>query len=262
MHPLLNRYGPTALVTGASAGLGKEYARYLARAGFELVLVARRQELLEALAVECKGLGSPMVHVFPMDLTDRASVPSLVNQITEKNISIGLLINNAGFGIYEPFFESSLSDQLQLLDLNARVPLELTHRLLPRLKSRERSGIVILASIVALLPSPYFANYSGSKGYDLLLAEGLYHELKGFGIDVLGVMPGLTSTEFHAVAGIKEQKILFPFRKAEAVVQTTFKALGKKPSVVDGCLNKWLIFIARFLPRRWVGSLNARVLRR
>jgi short-subunit dehydrogenase len=262
MSPLLKKYGPCALITGASAGLGAEYARYLARQGFELAIVARRQALLEELAAQCSQLGSPKIHIFPMDLTEKSSVSSLVNSVLEKSLDVGLLINNAGFGIYEKFFASSLSDQLQVLDLNARVPLELTHRMLPFMKSRERSGIIILASIVALLPSPYFANYSGTKGYDLLLAEGLYHELKPHHIDVLGVMPGLTSTEFHQVAGIKQNKILIPFRRADQVVRTSFKSLGKRPAVVDGPLNKFFLLLARFIPRKWVGSLSARILRR
>ncbi|TVQ78230.1 MAG: SDR family oxidoreductase [Bradymonadales bacterium] len=255
-------YGPTALVTGASAGLGLEYSKELARKGFSLVLVARRKDRLEALAEECRELGSPRIDVFPLDLTEKASCSFLTNQIMEKKIPLGLLINNAGFGKYEAFFESSLSEQLQLLDLNARVPLELTHRLLPILKSRPRSGVIILSSIVAHLPSPYFANYSATKGWDLLFAEGLYHELRPYRVDVLAVLPGLTTTEFHDVAGIRKDKIPFPFRKAPQVVQTSFRALGKKAAVIDGKRNKIMVFLARFLPRSWVGLLNAKVLKR
>jgi len=256
---LLERYGPTALITGASSGLGAQYARYLAARGFSLALVARRQQRLEQLAGELAELGAPQIELLPRDLTAPGACAALAEAVAE--LDIGLLINNAGMGVYSAFADTALAGQRRMLELNAGVVLELTHRLTPALRARGGGGIVIVSSTTAHLPSPYFSAYAATKAFDLLLAEGLYHELRGDGIDVLAIVPGLTRTEFHQAAGIGTARIPFPFRAPPQVAATTFRHLGRRPAVVDGLGNKLLVLAARVLPRRLFGALTAAFLK-
>ncbi len=159
-------------------------------------------------------------------------------------------MNNAGYGSYGTFESLPLESELAMIDLACRAMMELTYRWIPDLKRRGRGGIIFLSSIVSQFPSPYMATYSAGKAFDFALANALYGELRPQGIDVLGLLPGTTATEFFEVAGMKRMDFL----KATPpqVVQTALRALGRKPYVIHGYVNKLLVFFTKFLPMRWL----------
>lgn len=256
MAEVLKKYGPAALITGASSGIGEAFAKRLAKEGFDLFLIARREDRLQKLAEELRTEFSRKVFYAVQDLTDRDASVNIQRLIQETPLNLGLFVNNAGFGLNEDFSHSSLTPQLQMIDLNVRAFTELTHRLLPILKSREKSGIILVSSVLSLLPSPKYAVYAATKSFNLYFGEALHHELKADGIDVLTVMPGLTSSEFHLVSGANVDQMPIRPRMPEQVVETALSALGRRSSVADGSKNRFLLFFLRFLSRRWVGAIS------
>lgn len=249
-RPLRERYPGAAVITGASSGIGEAYARRLAREGFDVILVARRKERLRALAEELQDRFNIRTRVVAVDLADRSGPAEAFSGIRETGWPVGMLINNAGVGVYGLFEETDASREAIMIDLNCRAPVLLTHLLLPPMLERGRGAILIVASIAAFQSTPRFAVYGATKAFDLYLAESLHVELKPKGIDVLGVIPGPTSTEFNQVSGYRDKP---PFsRSPEDVVNTSFRALGKKISVADGFPNKLGGFLPRLFPRKWV----------
>jgi short-subunit dehydrogenase len=248
-NDLVKRYGETALITGASSGIGASFARRLAAHGFSrLVLVARRAERLESLKAEIEaGYSNCQVIPISLDLADAGSGAALVNELQRLSIDVDLLVNNAGFGLLGSLDKLPLDRALAMVDLNCRAVVELSSRLLPAMKERKRGAMIITSSIVGALPAPWFSVYAATKSFDLYLGEALHGECLGTGIDVLTVLPGLTRTEFHA--GLGDREYHSPYRSAEQVVDTALSALGKKSIVVDGIFNKALVHGSRFLPR-------------
>jgi short-subunit dehydrogenase len=240
------RYGDWALVTGASAGIGAEFARALAREGLSLVLTARRRERLEALAGELEQTYAIETRVVACDLAEAGGAERLADEVGE--LPIALLVNNAGFG-YAGRFEKLEPARLRAqVELNCVAPVVLTRRLLPGMRERGRGAVVIVGSVAGRQPLPLHAVYSASKGFDLLFGEALCVELAEHGIDVLVLEPGSTETEFQAVAG----EIAHPGEPAERVVAVALRALGRQPSVVSGWSN-WLRANAlRLFPRSMV----------
>lgn len=250
----LAKYGPWALVTGASSGLGAEYARQLAPMGFDLVLVARRRERLEALASELESAHGIRTRVVQADLT-RLEELELVSDSVQ-DLEIGLLVNNAGFGTTGDILETPLERSLELLHLNCRAPLVLAHSLGEKMSARGRGGIIFTASLAAWLAMPGWTLYAASKSWDLMLAEGLHFELGHRGIDVLALCPGATSTEFGKVAKVSS---FFNGRTMAApdVVAVALSALGRKSHVVVGATNKVTAALVRLLPRHtaaWIAQ--------
>lgn len=236
-------YGPWALVTGASSGIGREFAGQLAQRGLHLILVARREERLNALATELKNIHAVEVKVAGIDLSREDFLPDL-RQVTA-GLEIGLLINNAGFTNTGAFIENKLEDELRLLQVNCRAPLILAHEFGKQMKERKRGGIIFLASTVAFAAVPRWANYCASKAYDLVLAEGLAAELKGSGVDVLALCPGFTRTEFQKLPKLTE---MFAMDTAPVVARALEK-LGKTRFTVPGLFNKFASFSTRLQPR-------------
>lgn len=243
MNDFSNKYGPWALVTGASSGIGMEFARQLAQGGLNLVLVARREDKLKTLAGEISSRHPVEIRVVIADLTSDDFLSTLKN--STRDLEIGLLINNAGLTVTGPVVDNSLDDELKLLDLNCRAPLVLAHEYGKQMKERRRGGIIFLSSLVAFASVPYWTSYAASKSFNLMLAEGLAAEMKEHNVDVLALCPGFTRTEFVKFARINDMMAL----DVEPVVQYALKKLGKSRIAVPGVMNKFNSVSTRLLPR-------------
>ncbi len=257
----IQRYGSTALVTGASSGIGETFARRLAAEGFtKLVLVARREDRLRSLQEELQNKYSCSCAVVACDLADPGAAENVMQQLVALGIpEVDVVVNNAGFGLLGTLESLPKEKVSAMVDLNCRAVVEIARFFLPGMKQRQRGAMIITSSVVGTVPAPWFSVYAATKAFDLYLGESLYGECKGSGVDVLTVLPGLTRTEFHA--GLGEREYHSPYRTPEQVVQTALKALGKKPIVVDGALNKLMVHGSRFLPRGLALWLSHRVMK-
>ena len=249
MPSFASKYGPWALVTGASAGLGAEFARQLAQQGLNLALAARRKERLHDLAHELSAAHGIEALALSLDLAQADFLPALAR--ATDSLEIGLLVSNAGFSLTGELVELSLERQIEMLHLNCRAPLILSHHYGGLMRQRRRGGLIFVSSIVEFVPTPNWTNYAGTKAFNLFLGEGLAAEMQPYGVDVLTVAPGHTRTEFHENAGIGP---ILPMEPA-AVVSQALRNLGQTSLVVPGSGNRLLVFLPRFLPRR----LNARI---
>jgi short-subunit dehydrogenase len=245
-----------ALVTGASSGIGRAYARALARRGEKLVLVARRADRLEALAAELGGAIS-----VPIDLTAADAASGLEAELARRGIAVDMLVNDAGLGDTGRFHERPLAASLRMLDLNARALVELTRRFLPGMVARRRGRVVNVVSTSAFQPVPYLAVYAATKAFVLSFTEALADELRGTSVAVQALCPGLTTTEFQEVA--HTDRVAFNRTRAmrpEDVVAASLKGLERgRLRVVPGWDN-WLVahlqgWAPRALVRRVAGEL-------
>lgn len=255
----LQKYGPYAVITGASSGIGEAYAKYLASIGLSLVLVARRGDRLEALSKELSLQHKVQVLPCVADLSQSDASSQVLKFVEENNLDVGLLINNAGFGLLGDVDQVSRERQVEMVDLNCRAVLDLTHLFLPKMRAKRKGGIVIVSSVVGSFPVPYFATYAATKAFDLAFAAAVAVEARQYNVDVLAVLPGLTESEFHAGAGLRKHHV--PYRKASDVVVTTVNALGRRTVVVDGLMNKFTVAALRFLPTTWVAWIVGNVMR-
>lgn len=231
-------YGPWALVTGASAGIGREFSRQLASCGLNLVLLARRTQLLEELAQELRQEFSVQVRVVACDL----SKPDFMAQVAGAcaDLEVGLLVNNAGAPAFHGRFLSRTSEELeQTLHFGVHVQLHLVHHFAALMAPRKRGGIIQVSSVSGHMSMPFMAEYSATKAYQLTLAEALYYELDDYGIDVLVLSPGATRSE----------RINFGMQTAP-VVERALSQLGKRPSTIPGWHNSWSAFKRRHLRTR------------
>ncbi len=243
MSEFKQKYGPWALITGASSGIGMEFARQIAAQGLNLVLVARREDKLNTLAGELKAKYGIEVKVVSADLSGDDFMPALKN--TTANLEIGLLVNNAGLTTTGVVVDNKLEDELNLLHLNCRAPLILAHEYGKSMRDRKRGGIIFLGSVLSFASVPVWANYAASKAYDLMLAEGLAAEMKEHHVDVLALCPGFTRTEFAEFAKINDLMAM----DVEPVVKAALNKLGKSRIAVPGFMNKLNIFTTRLQPR-------------
>jgi short-subunit dehydrogenase len=248
---LRERYGEWALVTGASSGLGSEFARALAREGVSVVLTARREERLRELASELEKAHQVSTRVVAADLAD----PSAAEQLTEavRDLEIAILVNNAGFG-YAGGFDKQEPERLrEMVQLNCLAPVMLSAGLLPGMLARGCGAVVITGSAAGRQPLPLHGVYSATKAFDLLFGESLAVELRSQGVDVLVLEPGSTQTEFQEVAG----EITHNGEPADRVVLLALEALGQQPVVISGWFN-WIraSVASRLLPRSLVAHLG------
>lgn len=252
----VERYGPWAVVTGASAGIGAEFARQLAARGVHLALIARRKERLEELAQELREKHRIEVRVIAADLARADFADAVAPELA--SLEIGLLVNNAGFGIAGEFLRHDRQREIDLLAVNCRALLILTHLLAQPMAQRKRGGIIFVSSVLAFLATPYSAHYAASKVYELSLAEGLRYELRRRGVDVLALCPGSTDTEFHEVAGSRPIEAM----PVEPVVQLALQGLGRRAVVIPGWRNRLLVGFLKFAPRRLSTALAGKAMRR
>ena len=255
-----HRYGPFALVTGASSGIGAEFARQLAALGLSVIVCARRKDRLDTLCAEIRARHGVEALALESDLARADFLAPLQAAIGDRDV--GLLVNNAGFGDKGPFFESDLAMQLRMLDTNCRAPLILTHAFGPKLLARGRGGIVFTSSTAAFQGLPFSSHYAATKGYELQLAEGLWYELRGRGIDVLALCPGPTDTEGPRRTGVQADKVPVKPMAVGPVVAAALAALGGGPSVIPGWTNRALYLASKVLPRRVSAELAGRIVLR
>ncbi len=251
--PSLPSYGPWALVTGASAGIGAAFARALAASGVNVALTARREDRLRALASE---LGTRVeTRVVALDLSLEGAPLRLADAVAD--LEIGMLVNNAGFGVAGRFERAPYDRLLEMVRLNCVTVTALSRLFLPAMRARGRGAMIIVASAAGYQPIAFAAAYGATKAFDLLLAEALWAENRGNGVDVLAVSPGPVDTEFQVVAGESPH----PGAKPEEVVRAAFAVLGRKPSVVVGTGNKIRAWSVRLAPRGLVARVAGRVMR-
>jgi len=241
-----------ALVTGASAGLGVDFARQLSKRGHPLVLAARRKDRLQALA---KELGN--ARVIAIDLSKKDAAAKLMADLQAKGEIVDLLVNNAGFGLIGRFAELDAGREREMIDLNVGTLTDLCRAVAPGMIDRKSGGIINVASTAAFQPGPKMAVYFATKAFVLSLTEALHEELKPHGVKVSALCPGPTRTEFGEVAGIGT---LGQFERlsmdAEPVVRAGIEGLGRNQAVViPGTINKAGAWSTRFAPRSVVRKI-------
>ena len=249
MKKFNEKYGPWALITGASSGIGAEFAEQLAAKGVNLILVARRKAILELKSAQLQKRYGIEVMPIELDLTEVDSVKKLDDMTN--NLEIGLVIPNAGMITYGSFLKTSLEEQERLLTLNTMVPMQMAYIFGKRLAKRGKGGIVMLSSTFAYQAVPYFSNYAASKSYILYLAEALHYEFADKGVEVLALSPGLTDTEMPSKIPMDFSKMPMKIMKPEKVVKTALKGLcHKKSSIVAGGMNKMMATMSQRMMRR------------
>ena len=244
---------PRALVTGASSGIGAEFARQLAHRGYDLVLVARRRDRLEQLASEVGG----NVEVIDADLSTQAGVDAIASRL--KRGDIDMLINNAGFGTNGEFSGLPLDRELQEIDVNVRALTQLCHAALVPMKEKRAGTIINVASTGAYQPVPYMATYAATKAYVLFLSEALHEEAKSYGVTVTCLCPGLTRTEFHDVANVNTNTAMLRrgWATPEKVVKSALRAAESGSAIaVPGGMNKMTANLPRLVPRFMVRKIS------
>lgn len=240
-------YGKWALVAGASVGLGEAFARALARRGMNLLLMARGRERLDALAGDLRARHGVEVRCLATDLGQ----PDLARVTGEfvAGLEVGLMVYNAAASAIGPFLDRPIEDHLKVVDVNCRGPVVLAHMLGAAMAKRGRGGIVLMTSTAGSQGGPWLASYAASKAFNLILAEGLWDELRQHGVDVIACRAGATATPGYAASNPRPSKV--PLLNPDVVAERTLRALGRGPSVVPGLFYRWSAFVMdRLMPRR------------
>jgi uncharacterized protein len=252
----------TALITGASFGVGLELARIFAREGYNLVLVARSADKLRQLASELEKAHGTRSLILAVDLTEPGAPAYVLDQTTRADIQVDVLVNNAGFGQYGWFAENDLEECLRQIQLNVTTLTHLTRLYLPamieRAKTKQETGRILnVASTAAFQPGPLMAVYFATKAYVLHFSEALANELDGSGVTVTCLCPGATATEFHKRANATGMNLLkFGSMDARTVAEDGYRAfVAGKPVVISGVKNWLLAQSVRFSPRRLVTAI-------
>ncbi|MFT5891615.1 MAG: short-subunit dehydrogenase [Dokdonia sp.] len=250
MKTFKEKYGPWSLITGASSGIGKEYAAHIASQGVDIVLVARSEEKLEVIEKELTSTYQVKVKVIVADLTSEADIDSVINETSD--LEIGLLVNNAGREDSNHFLQIAAKEHLQTIELNIKAPLLLTHHFGAKMVERKKGGIINMSSIVAFHGVPYIANYAATKAYNLIFSEGIAAEFKKHHVDILTVTPGFTKTNL-AKAYDFEGTPLKPLEPS-FVAQKAVKDLGRKKLSIPGFINAFLYWNGKFLFSRHMNT--------
>ena len=248
----------TALITGASAGIGEELAHVLAAAHIDVVLLARSAGKLSALAVELVRAHGVQAHVIAQDLADPSAPEAIVRDLAARGLTIDILINNAGFGTYGLFAETSAAEEARLIQVNIAALTMLTKLLLPPMLQRRRGRIMNVASTAAFQPGPLMAVYYASKAYVLSFSEALSNETAGTGVTITCLCPGPTRTEFQERARMEQSRLLSTLRVAPAadVARAGFDGMmAGQAIVVPGLANKIGVQAIRVTPRALVRRL-------
>ena len=245
-----------ALITGASAGLGRELARLFAADGHDLVLVARRLPELQALCTELEQKHRIKARAIACDLGSKTELTALLAEI--RGVEIDYLVNNAGFGSSGAFAELALDRELAMIELNVTALVRLTRELLPPMLARGRGWVLNLGSTAGFQPGPYMATYYATKAFVNSFSEALAYELRGTGVSVTVSCPGPTSTQFSAVSGIEKSR-LFQLGAANAasVARAAYRAMQRRrPMIVHGILNSLLVQSLRISPRALIRAIT------
>lgn len=243
----------TVLITGASSGIGREFARALAERGAAVILVARRRALLDELAAELRAAYGATVEVIPHDLASPSAGSDLRKAVAERNVRVTSLINNAGFGTFGYFRDEDPDRLAEEIAVDVSAPVQLTSAFLPDLLAAGNGFLINVASMAAYAPTPRMAVYGAAKAFVLNFTEALWSELRGSGVTVFALSPGATNTEFNAVVGTDDATAGARMRSAAEVVATGLAHLARRspgPSVADGASNRLAASMTRLMSRR------------
>lgn len=253
-----------ALITGASVGLGREYARIFAADGHDVVLVARTESKLRELAAELEKHPGVKAYVLAEDLGDPGAPDRIFQAVQKLGLEIGFLVNNAGFGSNGAFVALPLSREREMVQVNVVALLSLSRLFLPAMVQRGHGRILNVASTAGFVPGPFMATYYASKAFVVSHSEALAYELRGTGVTVTAHCPGATATEFARTAG-NDKSVLFQLAVADAhpVALHGYRAmLAGRPVSIYGLLNRLLIQSQRFAPRALLRAIAARLNRK
>jgi short-subunit dehydrogenase len=257
----------SALVTGASAGIGEAFARRLARAGYNLVLVARREHRLALLAEDLRRLHGVTAQVVPADLADPDDAERLAGVAADLSDAgrLEVLVNGAGFGTTRPFADVPIQRQLDMVQLHVTTAVQLTHAALPGMLRHRRGGIINVASVAGWYPLPGNVNYSATKRYLIGFSQALQSELEGSGVYVQALCPGLTYSEFHDTEAYRDigfRRNAFPaflWQTADQVAAASLGQLGSPdPVCIPGIHNRAMVMAQCLIPRSLVGRFRRR----
>ena len=251
----------TTLITGASTGIGAAFARKLAGRGRNVLLVARSEDKLIALCNELGRLTSIRAQYLALDLQQPDAAAQLFEETKKRELEIDMLINNAGFGSMGEFTKLDLDRELEMIQLNVRAVVDLTHRFLPPMRERKRGTIINVASTAAFQAVPYMATYAATKAFVLSFSEAIAEENRSHGIHVMALCPGVTETNFFEASKI-DRPPMRTIQTAEEVVDAALRAMDRQKTVAISGWTNWLVVEAeRFVPRSTVTKVAAKALR-
>ncbi len=251
----------TTLITGASSGIGAAFARKLAARGRNVLLVARSEDKLIALCNELGRLTSIRAQYLALDLQQPEAGSQLLEETNKRGLEIEMLINNAGFGSMGDFVKLDLAHELEMIQLNIRSLVELTHLFLGPMRERKSGTIINVASTAGFQAVPYMATYAATKAFVLSFSEALWEENRLHGIHVMALCPGVTETNFFHASGI-DRPPMRTIETPEEVVETALRALGRRKStVISGWTNLLTVEAERFVPRSVVTKVAGKALR-
>lgn len=252
---------PTALVTGASSGIGEEFARRLARRGYNLVVVARRGERLRELAAELRAAHDIAVEVLPADLSSEAGLASVLERLGKGDVT--MVVNNAGFGLSGDFSELPLERQMEMINLHVKAVTAICHQALQAMTARQSGTIINVAAQSAFQPGPFMATYAATKAYILSLSEALHEEARARGVTVTCVCPGPVDSGFAALAGIDaaERPAFVVEPRARVVSEALSAARMRRALTVPGVAPKVTMVGNRLVPRFASRRIAARIIK-
>lgn len=254
--------GRTAIVTGASAGIGRELAKFFAADGHDVIVVARRRERLEELAAEIREKHDVQVHIETADLSDPTSPDDLYQRVCEAGLEVDFLVNNAGLGSNGKFWELDPQGEVGQIQVNVTSLVHLTRLFLPPMVERDFGRVLNIASTAGFQPGPYMSTYYATKAFVLSFSQGIAHELKGTGVTVTAHCPGATESEFAAVAG-NDKAPLFKrgaVAGTEEVAWDAYTAMHRgQPVAVHGAVNAFGAFATRFTPNSISAAIAAKL---
>jgi short-subunit dehydrogenase len=239
---------PFAVITGASRGIGAEYARALADQGYDLFLVGRDVTRLETLRQELQQVTQREIRVDSLDLSQPQAAETLYDLARTYRSEVSLLINNAGFGLYGEFAGMPMANVRNMLQLHINTIVESIRLFLPAMKVRQQGAIITVASVAGFFPIPYMTEYAATKAFLIAFSEGLARETQSQGVTIQVCCPGFTETDFHQSAGHQPKHVLF-VQTAQQVVQTSLQALQSKRTLVTiGWQGRLALWISKIIP--------------
>jgi short-subunit dehydrogenase len=251
----------TALITGASGGIGLEFTKIFARVGYDLVLVARNEDKLQKVKAELEKRRGVSVRVIPKDLADPSAPDEIYNALEQSGVQVDVLVNNAGYALFNPFVERDAKETLDMLQVNIMALTHLTRLFLPGMIERGIGRVLNMGSTAAFVPGPLMAAYYASKAYVLSFSEAIADELRGTGVTVTVLCPGATETGFQKRADMENSRLVQGRRIMDptSVARAGYKAMMQGKAVeVPGLGNKAVPFFVRLAPRRLVPGLVRR----
>ena len=241
-----------ALITGASSGIGAALANRIAKEGYSVVLVGRREDRLNQIARSIEEQSNVDTMIIPLDLANASAPKRLLEILQSQEIKIDVFFNNAGFGANGEFCDLTIERQLEMVDLNCKTLITLSHGIANEMKNRRHGSIVHVASMGGLFPTPYYSTYGATKAFVVAFSEALAVELQPSNVRVYTLCPGATETEFEVVSEFKGRRPpKAGFETAEQVAETAVRGLGKAETlIISGRLNRIMACVMQMVPRR------------